>query len=220
MIQPYLFGDYPLLDRISVGGMAEVFCARHARTRRRTRSVKRLLPHLAMDRRTTAMFSHEAQLANLMDHPGVVASRDHGQVGTDHFIALEYVSGPDCQAVLRAMGRNKDPLPLELVAYLFEKMAKALGYVHGLRDGHGRPLNIVHMDVTPENILVSYEGDIRLTDFGISTSHLSTQHDQSQAMKGNRLHFSGAGTRATHRPTLRSVFSGGQLRIRGRPPIT
>jgi serine/threonine protein kinase len=191
VLQPYLFGDYLIVDRIGVGGMAEVFKARHRNSEPSEWVVlKRLLPHLTSDRRMIQMFAHEAEIASRLEHKNLVRVMDTGQVDNDWFLTQAYVPGLDFQSVLKYITRSKTRIPIDSLLYLFVSMADGLEHCHRLTDGDGGPLGLVHRDVTPENMLLSFEGDVKLTDFGIASSLLLESTTQHGAPKGKTRYMS------------------------------
>ncbi len=166
MKEPIPFGRYLLLDRIDVGGMAEVFRARGPGGE--TCAVKRLLPGLGDDRELVSMFVDEARLAVQLEHPGVVEVHDLGRVGDSYYIAMDYVAGVDLGALLGQLRGSGQRLPVELAAFVAREAALALDHVHRRRDRAGRLLGIVHRDVSPQNVLLSFAGEVKLIDFGIA----------------------------------------------------
>ncbi len=167
---PRWYGKYQLLERIGVGGMAEVFKARLPGVAgfEKTLVVKRLQTRFAQDPRLVQMFIDEAKLAAEVQHKNVVQVFELGQGNGELHIAMEYVAGNDLNYLLRAAARRKTRLPTWLSLHVVAEILEALAYAHNLRDGSGRPRNIVHCDVTPENIFVSQLGDVKLGDFGVA----------------------------------------------------
>lgn len=166
MKDPIPFGAYRLLHRLEIGGTAEVFLARDAAGR--LCAVKRLLPGVDADPEVVAMFLAEGRLGARLSHPGTVAVLDMGRVGSSWFIAMEWVAGPDLATVqsrLAAAGRRFDP---PLCAWVIREAALALDHAHRCTDPDGRPLDLVHRDVSPQNLLLSWEGAVKLIDFGIA----------------------------------------------------
>lgn len=166
MKDPIHFGKYLLLERVDVGGMAEVFVARGPAGERC--AVKRLLPGLAADPDVRAAFQAEARLGALLLHPGIVEIREAGRVGEGWYLAMEYVPGGDLAALLAALRAQGRGLPVGVSAWVAREAARALDFAHGFRDREGRPLGIVHGDVSPQNVLVSFAGDVKLIDFGLA----------------------------------------------------
>ncbi len=161
------FGQYVLQRRIARGGMAEVFLAQQHGLEGFDRrvAVKRILPHLADSPDFIKMFLGEAKLAAQLSHPNVVHIYEFGKVGADYFIAMEYVDGVNT-GQLWNYGQT-ERLPVTLVARLGADAATALHYAHELR-ANGKPLGLVHRDVSPANLMVSFDGVVKLCDFGIA----------------------------------------------------
>ncbi len=167
MSTPQRFGRFELLDRISAGGMAEVFRARD--TERGTIvALKRILPQIAEDEDFIQMFEDEARVARQLEHPHIARMLDFGQVGIHYYIAFEYVNGKDMRAVFDRAVKLNQPLPLPFLLYVFSRIGEGLSYAHARKDKDGAPVSIVHRDVSPQNIVVSFDGDVKLIDFGIA----------------------------------------------------
>lgn len=164
------FGKYLLLDRIAVGGMAEIFLAKQSGVEgfEKLIAIKRIRPHLSGHDNFVNMFLNEAKLAAQLTHPNIVQIYDLGRIGDAFFIAMEYVSGRDMSRVIpkcRALGI---PYPYEYALKIASQVLEALYYAHNKSDAHGNAFGIVHRDVTPENILVGYAGQVKVADFGIA----------------------------------------------------
>jgi len=184
MTKPVPFGRYLLLDRIAIGGMAEVYVAvRPDDPAPRLYALKRILPSLAEDAEFLAMFLDEARLVVQLDHPGVVPIHELGKHGETYYIAMEYVAGCDLRALVereRARGRS---VPVPLAAYVGWRVADALDHAHRKRDARGRALQIVHRDVSPANVLLGFDGSVRVIDFGIAQAASRTQQEET-ALRG------------------------------------
>lgn len=161
-------GRFELVRRLGRGGMGEVFLARDGE---RQVVLKRLLPHLAHDRRLGEAFLREAGVAARLSHPNIVRVLELGEAGGGFFFTMEYVEGCD----VRALG----PLPVAFAAQIVADAARALDGAHSARDGAGRPLGVVHGDVTPKNLLVSAEGVTRLIDFGLAKVRSNRDEDSA-----------------------------------------
>ena len=163
------FGQYLLLRRIARGGMAEVFLARQRGFEGFDRrvAIKRILPHLADAPDFIKMFLGEAQLAAQLAHPNIVHIYEFGKVDSDYFIAMEYVDGVHAGELSKHGGDADRPSPA-MVARLGADAAAALHYAHELRTPSGKPVGLVHRDVSPPNLMVSFDGVVKLCDFGIA----------------------------------------------------
>jgi serine/threonine protein kinase/predicted ATPase len=167
---PAPFGPYQLLDRIAVGGMAEVFLARRfgAEGFEKRLVIKRILPDLARNPRFVSMFVHEAKLSVSLNHPNIVQVFDLGKVDGDPFMAMEFIHGRDLTQLLRVMRRNGERMKPEIAAYVAAQVARGLAYAHARVAPDGRPLDVVHRDISPHNVMLSFEGDVKIVDFGIA----------------------------------------------------
>ncbi len=168
--EPETFGRYALLEKIGQGGMAEVFRAKSDGVEgfEKVLVIKRILPALAREPRFVEMFVREAKLSVRLSHANVVQVFDLGRVNDALFIAMEYVHGLDLATLLAWLRRKGRKLPVSAAAYVAAEVAKGLDHAHRRRDEQLRPLGIVHRDVSPQNVLLSYEGEVKVTDFGIA----------------------------------------------------
>jgi len=172
---PTRLADFEVIRRLGAGGMAEVFLAkkRGAEGTYKLLVVKRILPAYGSSRRFRAMFAEEAQLATRLNHPNIVQVyefQDYGEEG--QLLSMEYVEGPDLRKLLRSAQARGKRLPPYVAAHIISEVAKGLHYAHERKDEGGGPLEIVHRDVSPQNILLSFEGAVKVADFGIATANL------------------------------------------------
>ena len=183
---PIAFGRYQLVERLAVGGMAELYLAEvkgeHGFAKKVV--IKRILPHLASDPHFTQMFIAEAKITARLSHPRIAQTHRLGQEDGNLYIEMEYVDGLDVLAMLRECAHRRVRLPPEVSAYIVKDMLDGLDYAHKLTDDDGRPLCVVHRDVSPSNILVSRRGNVKLVDFGIAHAAQSEQHTQAGTLKG------------------------------------
>jgi serine/threonine protein kinase len=179
-------GRFQIIGRLATGGMAEVYLALSGELPgfRTLIVLKRILPHLAQNRQFIGMFLDEARLAALLDHPNVVRIIEVGHDGEEYYLAMELVQGKPLSAVLRKAAREKKPPSPALAAYIMAQAASGLGYAHALTDGDGRPLGVVHRDVSPQNVLVSFEGAVKLIDFGVARAFGRVAHTSPVGLKG------------------------------------
>ena len=186
------FGQYTLLERIAVGGMAEVWKARMKGVEgfQKTVAIKKILPHLTDSSDFVTMFIDEAKLAAQLNHNNIIHIYDLGKIGDDYFIAMEFVDGKDLRSILNSARAENRPLPLGLALLVGSRLSSALDHAHRQRDFEGRPLGLVHRDVSPQNVLISYEGDIKLCDFGIVKAVTKASKTQMGALKGKLQYMS------------------------------
>jgi serine/threonine protein kinase len=180
-----LMGRYELLEPMATGGMAELYLARSRRAAGFEKLVvlKRILPHYARDAEFVEMFLNEARLAASLDHPNVVGVMDFGEAEGDYFLTMEYVHGADLNQLLGAAEQSRR-MPLEVALSIACGICAGLHYAHEKPGPDGLPLRLVHRDVSPSNILISYEGAIKVTDFGIATATARTRSTQAGTLKG------------------------------------
>jgi len=165
-----MVGRYTLVSRIGLGGMAEIFAAitTGEGNFRRPVVIKRLRPELTGDPNAVAQFCDEANLLAAFRHPNIVAVHDFGRWQNQFFLAEEYVPGRDLgRIVAQSLARDQRALAPEIVAYVAQEVLKGLDYAHHVENDGGRPLGIVHRDVSPENVVVSPSGEVKLLDFGV-----------------------------------------------------
>jgi serine/threonine protein kinase len=181
-----LFGKYCLLERISVGGMAEVFRAKpfHSPEPQRFLALKRILPHLAEDDEFIKMFVDEARLTVQLDHPNIVRTYELGQFQASSYILMEFISGKDVLALQKALRRNRRIMNVAQACFLGREISRGMDYVHNKRDAQGNPLNIIHRDISPQNILITYSGRVKLIDFGIAKAAVQSTKTQVGVLKG------------------------------------
>ena len=180
------FGKYLLLERLAVGGMAEVFLAKSFGIAgfERIITIKRILPTMAEDDDFIEMFIDEAKIAGHLNHASIVPIYELGKIGESHYIAMEHVWGKDLLQIINRFRRFRRRMPPNMAAYIASRMCEALEYAHTKRDRQGEPLNIVHRDISPQNILVSYEGAVKLIDFGIAKAAGRSTKTQGGVLKG------------------------------------
>jgi serine/threonine protein kinase len=186
------YGPYELLDRVAVGGMAEVFKAKRSGVEgfEKIVAVKRILPHLSDNQEFVDMFVNEAKMVAGLTHPNIVQIFDLGRIDTSYYIAMEYVHGRDLRTILRRAKDRGLRMPLDLALRIASLVCSALEYAHRKKDDRGRPMEIVHRDISPQNILISFEGDVKLTDFGIAKAATKASTTDRGALRGKLLYMS------------------------------
>lgn len=176
-------GRYTLLRRLARGGMAELYLARASGIHgfEKLFVLKLVLPHLSEDRRFVQMFLQEARMAAGLDHPHIAQVTDIGEYNDEPFFVMQYVHGRDLHRVAKTV---KAPLPLDVALTVAAQVAAGLHYVHERRDANGSPLELVHRDVSPANVMIGYAGDLKLVDFGIAKSAAKDNATRTGVIKG------------------------------------
>ncbi len=184
--QPIRFGKYTLFERIGRGGMADVFKARIQGPAgfERVFVVKRILPHLSDDPQFTRMFIEEAKMSARLSHPNIVQVFELGAVGGEYFIAMEYVRGRDLSEAARVLWAKMGPPQPDFSAYVGREMCRALNYAHELTADDGATLGMIHRDVSPSNVMLSFDGLVKLLDFGIAKALGGEQQDEGATQRG------------------------------------
>ncbi len=186
------FGQYVLLEKIATGGMAEVWKARMRGVEgfQKIVAIKKILPHLSDNREFIDMFIDEAKFAAQLNHNNIIHIYDLGKIQSSYYIAMEYIDGFDLKTILKSAQERDVPLSIELSLFIATKIASALDYAHRKRDFENRDMGLVHRDVSPQNVLISQEGDIKLCDFGIAKAASKASHTQAGALKGKLQYMS------------------------------
>jgi len=185
-------GRYQLLAKLATGGMAEIYLARQTGIKgfERLVAVKKLFPHLAVEEKFLEMFFDEARIAATLNHPNIVQIYDLGQEEESYFIAMEYLEGESLGYMLRECHKSKTPIPATLAAGIVSQVCDGLDYAHKLTDDLGKPLSIVHRDVSPQNIIVLFSGGVKLVDFGIAKAASKTHKTSIGMFKGKLAYMS------------------------------
>jgi TonB family protein len=186
------FGQYVLLEKIATGGMAEVWKARMRGVEgfQKIVAIKKILPHLSDNQDFIEMFIDEAKLAAQLNHNNIIHIYDLGKIQSSYYIAMEYIDGYDLKTILRRGEERGQPMQVELALFIASKIASALDYAHRKHDFEGKEMGLVHRDVSPQNVLISQEGDIKLCDFGIAKAASKASHTQAGALKGKLQYMS------------------------------
>lgn len=207
---PQKYGKYWLTDRIAVGGMAELHRGKISGEEgfEKAVAVKKILPHLSAEEEAVSYFIDEARLAALLQHPNVVQIYDFGRLEDTYFIAMEYLFGKDLKTVLHSAGQRGMPLSLENVLYIASGVCSGLDYAHKMKDLQGQSLNIIHRDVSPQNVFLTYDGQVKIIDFGIAKAASRITNTRSGVIKGKVAYMSpeqAEGHEVDHRSDIFSV---------------
>ncbi|HTR53542.1 MAG TPA: serine/threonine-protein kinase [Kofleriaceae bacterium] len=185
---PARIGRYQVLGYLADGGMAEIFLGREPGGGPVV--IKRILPHLARQGNFVAMFIDEARIGSLVRHPNVVSVHELGQVGTDLFLVMEYLAGETVSGLIRRVVARGERLPLALGAYIVAEACAGLHAAHELADESGKPLGLVHRDISPSNVFVTYQGEVKVLDFGIATAAHRLTRTATGQVKGKFSYMS------------------------------
>ncbi|MCP4674778.1 MAG: protein kinase [Deltaproteobacteria bacterium] len=204
-----IFGKYQLLDILGRGGMAEVYKAKSYGVEgfEKLLVIKRILPNLTDNSRFVDMFINEAKIAVSLNHANIVQVFDLGKVADSYYIAMEYVHGMDFASIIKACARTGRKIPVELAAFIGSEVAKGLDYAHRRRDSNLEPLNIIHRDISPHNILISYEGEVKITDFGIAKAKNTLVREEKGTIKGKYAYMAPEQARAKEHDKRVDLFS-------------
>jgi serine/threonine protein kinase len=189
---PRPFGPYLLLRRLAVGGMAEVYVARARGISgfEKLVAIKVIHPRYSEDQHFTDLLVEEAKISVLLTHVNIGQIFDLGIVDGTYYIALEYIEGADAFRLLRKAGEVSFTLPLDVCMFIAAEVCHGLDYAHRKRDAEGRPLGIVHRDISPQNVLVSFHGEVKIVDFGIAKAALRTGQTEAGVIKGKYYYMS------------------------------
>ena len=208
--EPTKFGKYWLTDRIAVGGMAELYRGKISGDEgfEKAVAVKKILPHLAAEQDAVNYFIDEARLAALLQHPNIAQIYDFGRLEDAYFIAMEYLFGKDLKTVLHLADERNLPLSLENALHITSRICSGLDYAHNMKDLQGDLLNIIHRDVSPQNIFITYDGQVKIIDFGIAKAASRITSTRSGVIKGKVAYMSpeqAEGLEVDHRADIFSV---------------
>ena len=205
---PKRLADFEIVRRLGAGGMAEVFLAkkRGAEATFKLLVLKRILPAYTASRRFRTMFAEEAQLATRLNHPNIVQVYDFQDYGEEgQLLSMEFVEGPDLKRLVRVAQGRSQRIPPFVAAYIVAEVAKGLHYAHERKDEAGRPLDIVHRDVSPQNILLSIDGGVKIADFGIASANLF--REEPGVLKGKTAYMSPEQARAEKVTRRTDIYS-------------
>ncbi|HLD44479.1 MAG TPA: serine/threonine-protein kinase, partial [bacterium] len=184
--EPKPFGKYFLTDRIAIGGMAEIYKAKTFGVDgfEKILAIKKILTHYSSDKEFITMLSDEAKLVVNLSHANIVQVYDLGRVGNDYFISMEFIDGINLRDLIEKSRDLDEPIPIDIAIYIVSEVCRGLDYAHNKKDTSGSPLNIIHRDISPQNILVSYDGGVKIVDFGIAKAALNLSQTHAGILKG------------------------------------
>ncbi len=184
--EPHQYGQYLLTGEIGAGGMAQIFSAERigAAGFSRELAIKCILPSLSADDHFVSRFIDEAKLVSRLVHPNIVQIFELGMVREQYYIAMELVRGRDVGDMLKRLAKTGQYMPVPIAAYIVLEMLRGLSYAHTLKDKEDNPLNIIHRDVSPSNVLVSFNGEVKVCDFGIAKATTMSGRTQTGVVKG------------------------------------
>lgn len=207
------FGAYTPLRRLAVGGMAEIYLAtvRGAAGFEKSVVLKRIHPRHAEDPHFVSMLIEEAKLSVLLTHQNIVQTLDLGHAQGLYFIVMEHIEGYDVHHVLRELRTRGEPFSIDLAAHLVSEVCRGLDYAHRRTDEQGRPLHIVHRDVSPQNVLLSFAGEVKVADFGIAKAAHRAIEAQSGLVQGKYFYMSPEQVSGARVDARSDIFSAGVL---------
>src|SRR5437868_1979410 len=186
------YGKYFLLKKMAAGGMGEIFLAKQQGPAgfEKILVVKKVLAHLTENKEFVELFLGEARLSARMNHRNIVQVFELGEESGSYFIAMEYVQGKPLRDILDRSREKREKIPAEIARTIAEQICDGSSYAHNLTDVSGRCLNLVHRDLNPQNVLISYTGDVKIIDFGIAKSEMSTVKTEAGMIKGKFVYMS------------------------------
>lgn len=206
-------GNYTLLEKIAQGGMAQVFKAKTVDPAgiERLVVIKRILPHISLQPEYVEMLIDEAKIAVHFTHGNIAQVYDLGRVGQDYFIVMEYVDGRTFSQINRALIERHQRMPLDILLYCFSELCQGLSYIHRKTGPTGKHLGVVHRDVSPQNIILSYAGNVKVIDFGVAKAGFIADKTEHGVLKGKFAYMSPEQTRAESIDHRSDIFSVGVL---------
>jgi serine/threonine protein kinase len=206
-------GRYRIMLRVATGGMAEIFlgCRTGEGGFEKLAAVKRILPHLTTDETFVEMFMDEARITATLSHGNIAQIFEFGRAGRSYFIAMEYIPGLSLRAIMGLCKKRQQPPPPGLAAYVLTQVCAALEYAHVQSDPYGQPLGIIHRDVSPSNVLLSFSGEVKLIDFGIAKAARRTSKTAAGELKGKYAYMSPEQAGGEEADRRSDIFSAGVL---------
>lgn len=209
---PMDFGNYMLLELVARGGMAEIYRAQ-MRTGidgfEKSVAIKKILPNLAENDDFITMLIDEARISVTMNHANIAQVYDLGRVGESYYIAMEYIPGLDLSTMIKKLGKEGYLLPLDHAIFITKELCAGLYYAHSKKDERGNPLNIVHRDISPHNVLVSFNGNVKVIDFGVAKASVKLGQTRMGVIKGKLLYMAPEQAMAKAIDCRADIFSAG-----------
>ena len=208
---PRPFGSYTLLKLLARGGMGEIYLARTQGITgfEKYYAVKKLLKKFTHDNDVGTRFVDEAKLGARLQHPNIVQVYDLGRVTDELYMATEFVDGFDLRRVLRFCHEKKKRIPLDIALFVVREILSGLAYAHRQVDAEGQSINLIHRDISPQNVLVSFEGEVKIIDFGLAKSTQRSQETQANVLLGNFGYMSPEQARGHPLDVRTDVYSAG-----------
>ena len=183
------FGNYLLLKKLATGGLAEIFLARDT-VNARFAVIKRILPFLLEEPEFVGMFLDEARIVSMLNHPNIVGLYELGQLKEGLFLAMEWVDGVDLRRLMQKEEQRHNTIPVGMAAFAMARLCEGLHYAHNRTGPDGKPLGLIHRDVSPQNVMVSFNGEVKLVDFGIAKASSWASRSRPGVIKGKFLYLS------------------------------
>lgn len=212
-VGPQKAGQYYILEKIAQGGMAEIYkgLAYDLAGIKKTVCIKKILPNIAASREFIDMLVNEAKIAVKLNHGNIAQIYDLGKAGEDYFIVMEYVEGQTLSKLHKKVLRLGKKIPLPIACYLVSEIANGLNYMHRKTDEEGHSLHVIHRDISPQNIMVSYSGTVKIIDFGIAKAAVKVGHTESGILKGKFAYMSPEQARGDALDHRSDIFSLGVI---------
>lgn len=206
-------GQYYLLEKIAQGGMAEIYkgLAYDLAGIKKIVCIKKILPHIAASREFIDMLVDEAKIAVKLSQGNIAQIYDLGKAGEDYFIVMEFVDGQTLSKIHKKAIRLAEPIPIPIACHIIAEIAGGLNYIHRKTDESGKPLNIIHRDISPQNIMVSYSGTVKIIDFGIAKAAVKIGQTESGILKGKFAYMSPEQARGDTLDQTSDIFSLGVI---------
>ncbi len=209
---PISFGRYKLIRRIGAGGMGEVFLAREeSGPQPRACVVKKILSNLSENRAFVGRFLDESKVVVRLKHPNIARVYAMGEVKGEYFLAMEYVQGKTISRFTKRLRERKREMPLGLIFLLGERICQGLGYAHDAQDENGAPIHLVHRDLSPANVCISYRGEVKIIDFGAAQSTLKEEQTAPRVVIGNLTYMAPEQAKKQHVDRRADVYSVGVM---------